>query len=157
MDKAAVRIQDKVMTIRREGEQPTGFSQNDKSANISYRFRKNPVTGELFNDLYIFNHKIPLFHVKYSLKNVYSGKYKIYWVAPNDVQTLTFRQRLAINDFSSTLFAETNVPLKNYAEVEIGEYTVNEFGNLDLYVVAANNGVDQTNSINIDYIKLVPQ
>lgn len=157
MDRAAVRIQDKVMTIRREGEQPTGFSQNDKSGNISYRFRKNPNTGELFNDLYIFNHKIPLFHVKYSLKNVYSGKYKIYWVAPNDVQTLTFRQRLAINDFNSTLFPETNVPLKNYAEVEIGEYTVNEFGNLDLYVIAANNGVDGTNSINIDYIKLVPQ
>jgi hypothetical protein len=157
MDKAAVRLQDKVMTIRREGEQPNGFSQNDKGSFIHYRFRKNPNTDELFNDLYIFNHKIPLFHVKYTIKNVYSGKYKIYWVAPNDVQTLTFRQRLAIDDFRSTLFAETNVPLKNYAEVEIGEYTVNEFGDLDLYVIAANNGVDQTNSINIDYIKLVPQ
>jgi hypothetical protein len=100
---------------------------------------------------------VPLFNVQYKLHDVYSARYKIYWVAPNDVQTLTFSQRLAINDPNSTFFAETLVPLKNFNEVLVGEYVVNTCGDATVYIIAANNGVDQTNSINIDYFKLVPQ
>lgn len=147
----------KIPQIKQEGESPAGFSRTDKSGNIAYRLRRNPNTQELFNDIYIFNHKIPLFHVKYRLKNLYSLKYKVYWVAPNDVQTLTFKQRFAISDPEATDFVETQVNLKNFDEVYVGEYTFSNYGDYTAYVVAANNGVDGTNSINLDYFRLEPQ
>lgn len=157
MSQADVKLVDKIRPIKREGELPDGFSRTDKSANTAYRLRVNPNTGQQYNDIYIFNHKIPLFNVRYRLPELYSVKYKVYWVAPNDVQTLVFKQRFAINDPASTLFAETNVPLKTYDQAFVGDYTATTYGGVTAYVVAANNGVDQTNSINIDYFILVPQ
>lgn len=157
MSKADVKLKDKILPIKKEGENPDGFSQSDKSSSVHYRLRKNPFTGQLFNDIYIYNHKVPLFNVRYKVPDVYSTTYKIYWVAPNDVQTVTFKQRFAINNPISNEFNETTAGLKNYDEIYIGEYTANNCGDLNAYVIAANNGVDQTNSINIDYFKLVPQ
>ncbi|WP_407430521.1 fasciclin domain-containing protein [Arcticibacter sp.] len=162
MSSAPVKVADKIMTIKREGELPDGFSRTDKSGNISYRLRRAPEDPEtdrpsyLFNDIYIFNHKVPLFHVRYNFKNVYKGKYKVYWVAPNDVQTVTFKQRVAFNNPYGS-YLEKVVPLKDYKEVEVGEYTVDEYGDLAVYIISDNNGTDGTNSINIDYFKLVPQ
>jgi len=157
MNAANVRLADKIRTVKREGELPDGFSRTDKSGNIAYRLRVNPNTGQQFNDIYIFNHKIPLFNVRYNIKELYKVPYKVYWVAPNDVQTLTFKQRFAVNNPLSTAFAETDVPLKNYNQAFVGDYTPAQFGGITAYVVAANNGVDATNSINIDYFILVPQ
>ncbi|MVN91993.1 fasciclin domain-containing protein [Mucilaginibacter aquatilis] len=157
MSTANVKLSDKIRPVKREGEQPDGFSRTDKSGNIAYRLRLNPLSGQQFNDIYIFNHKIPLFNVRYNLKELYKVPYKVYWVAPNDVQTVAFRQRFAINDPLSTAFAETDVPLKNYNQVFVGDYVPAQFGGVTAYVVAANNGVDATNSINVDYFVLVPQ
>ncbi|WP_205499779.1 fasciclin domain-containing protein [Rufibacter psychrotolerans] len=157
MRAADVPLADKLVPRKVEGEEPVGFSRTDKAANITYRLRRNPETGQLFNDIYIFNHKVPLFHVKYQLANVYSGTYKVYWVAPNDVQTVKFKQRFAVNDPASEHFPETEVALDNFKEVYVGEFTVDQLGNLDLYIVGADNGVDQTNSISLDYFRLVPQ
>jgi uncharacterized surface protein with fasciclin (FAS1) repeats len=157
MRAAEVALADKILPVRVEGEAPAAFSRTDKSGNISYRLRKNPETGALFNDIYIFNHKVPRFHVQYDLPKIYSAKYKVYWSAPNDVQTLSFKQRFAVNDPASTQFPETEVKLDVYEEVYVGEFTVSELSDLKVYIVGANNGVDQTNSINLDYFKLVPQ
>jgi uncharacterized surface protein with fasciclin (FAS1) repeats len=157
MNQADVKLVDKIRPIKREGETPDGFSRTDKSANIAYRLRVNPNTGQQYNDIYIFNHKIPLFNVRYRINELYNVKYKVYWVAPNDVQTLTFKQRFAVDDPLSTAFAETQVDLKNYNQVFVGDYVPTKFGGITAYVVAANNGTDATNSINIDYFTLVPQ
>ncbi len=162
MRSASVKLSDKIMTVKREGELPDGFSRTDKSANIAYRLRRVPedtinhIPSYLFNDIYIFNHKVPLFHVRYNFHNIYKGKYKVYWVAPNDVQTVTFKQRMAFNDFNGS-YLEKTVALKNFQEVEVGEYTVSKYGDLTVYIIADNNGTDGTNSINVDYFKLVPQ
>lgn len=156
MNQANIKLSDKIRQVKREGELPDGFSRTDKSGNIAYRLRLNPITAQQFNDIYIFNHKVPLFNVHYNIKELYSTKYKVYWVAPNDVQTLAFKQRFAVNDPLSTAFAETQVDLKNYNEIYVGDYDAATFGGVVAYVVAANNGVDQTNSINIDYFRLVP-
>jgi len=157
MSAANVPLQDKILPVRVEGEAPTGFSRTDKSGNIAYRLRKDPNTGAMFNDIYISNHKIPLFHVRYDVPEVYSVKYKVYWVAPNDVQTVTFKQRFAVTNPESMAFPETEVKLDVYSEVYIGEFTASELSDMSFYIVAADNGVDQTNSINLDYFKLVPQ
>ncbi|WP_187263092.1 fasciclin domain-containing protein [Pontibacter beigongshangensis] len=157
MSAADVKIEDKILPVRVEGETPAGFSRTDKTNNIAYRIRRNPETQELFNDLYVFNHKVNRFHVRYHLPDVYSTTYKVYWVAPNDVQTLPFKQRFAVNDPASEAFPETDVPLKNFEEVYVGEFTVDNLGDLNIYIVGADNGVDQINSINVDYFRLVPQ
>jgi len=157
MSKASVNLKDKIRTYKREGETPDGFSRSDKNGNIAYRYRLNPHTNEQYRDIYISNHKVPLFNVLYHVPELYSVTYKVYWVAPNDTQTLTFKQRFAVNDPLSTDFAETTVGLKNYDPVYVGDYTPDNFGSINAYVVAANNGVDQTNSINLDYFILVPQ
>jgi uncharacterized surface protein with fasciclin (FAS1) repeats len=157
MNQLNIPLANKVLPITQQGEAPTGFSRNDKSANIAYRLRRNPGTGALFNDIYVFNHKIPLFHVKYGLKDLFKIKYKVYWVAPNDVQTVTFKQRFAFADPNSTALPETQVDLKNFGEVYVGEITPANYGDFNAYVVAANNGGDGINSINIDYFRLEPQ
>lgn len=157
MNKADVKLSDKIRTYRREGENPSGFSRTDKNGNIAYRLRLNPITGQQYTDIYISNHKVPLFNVRYAVPELYSLPYNVYWVAPNDTQTLTFKQRFAVNDPLSTDFAETEVDLKNYNLVYVGQFTPASYGPVNTYVVAANNGVDQTNSINLDYFLLVPQ
>jgi uncharacterized surface protein with fasciclin (FAS1) repeats len=157
LNQLTVPLANKIRNVRQEGENSIGFSRSDKGSNIAYRLRNNPNTGQLFNDIYIYNHKIPLFHVKYRLKDLFKIKYKVYWVAPNDVQTLTFKQRFAFADPNSTALDETQVNLKNFNEVLVGEITPQNFGDYNAYIVAANNGVDQTNSINVDYFRLEPQ
>ncbi|PTR01669.1 putative surface protein with fasciclin (FAS1) repeats [Mucilaginibacter yixingensis] len=158
MSKADVKLSDKIRTYKREGELPDGFSQNDKSGNILYRTRINPNTNQIYNDIFIYNHKVPLFNVRYRIPELYAVKYQVYWVAPADAttQTVTFKQRFEINDPASTLFPEIPITLKNFNEVYIGDYTAATFGSAIAYVIAANNGVDGTNTINLDYFKLVP-
>lgn len=157
MNKLSVPLKNKIRTYKREGEAPDGFSRSDKSGNIAYRYRLNPITNVQYRDIYISNHKVPLFNVLYRIPELYNVPYKVMWVAPNDTQTLTFKQRFAVNDPLSTAFPETQVDLKNYNLVTVGTYTPTAFGGINAYVVAANNGVDQTNSINLDYFILVPQ
>ncbi|MFD2162139.1 fasciclin domain-containing protein [Paradesertivirga mongoliensis] len=157
MDQMNIPLQNKIRDIRQEGENPVGFSRTDKSQFIAYRQRRNPNTQALFNDIYIFNHKIPLFHAKYKLKDVYSATYKVYWVAPNDVQDKAFKQRFAISDPADTHFAETPVAIENFDEVYVGEYTFENIGDYNAFVVAANNGVDKDNSISLDYFRLEPK
>lgn len=157
MSSAPVALADKIMPVRREGETPDGFSRTDKAGNIALRLRRAPLSegAYLYNDIYVFNHKVPLFHVKYNFHKVYKGKYKIYWVAPNDSQEQAFKQRIAFNNFNGD-YLEKTVPLKDYSEVEVGEYTVDKYGDLTVYIIADNNGTDGINSINLDYFKLVP-
>ena len=81
----------------------------------------------------------------------------MYWVAPNDVQTVTFKQRFAFSDPASTEFSETLVPLKNFNEVYVGEFTNDSFGDYNAFIIAADNGGDGLNSINLDYFRLEPQ
>ena len=95
--------------------------------------------------------------MKYRLKDIYSTTYKVYWVAPNDVQDKAFKQRFAISDPADTHFAETPVAIENFDEVYVGEYTFENIGDYNAFVVAANNGVDKDNSISLDYFRLEPK
>jgi hypothetical protein len=47
--------------------------------------------------------------------------------------------------------------VNNYSERLLGEYTVNNYGVLDMYLTSANNtNTTVANSLVLDYIKLVP-
>ena len=143
-----------------QGENPTFFAA-DRTANTFYRVRNNPVNGQNFNDILMQNYNFANYYINYLVKNVNSMRYNAFWVAVNDVQTTPlWSQRLAID---STTSATTNLPFvtvayKNYSEVSLGQITVTNFRNLNLFVMGPTTASTSggVNSISLDYIKLVP-
>lgn len=157
--KANVTTQSRLQPIVVQGENYTSQLQGVGSTAIAVREKLNPATGQTFRDLSIIAHGVSGFWVRYRVPEVPAMKYKVYWVALND-QTRNYRtnalpivvsQRLAMGSLTATTFANIAVPNNTYTEVLLGEYTTTSFGPLDMYLIA--NG---TNSLALDYIKLVP-
>lgn len=145
---------DKIAPILIQGEKPAGFSRTNYGNAVSYRLLKNPTTGQNFRDIYVFNVG-GLFYVKYHVDSIYSTKFHVYWVSVNDLQTTTFQQRIAM-DSSTTTFPYVTVPLASYSEVYLGDYTTTRFGSHDIYLINANSTTSGVNTLDLDYIKLVP-
>ncbi len=132
------------------------------SSVIAVRNRLNPLTNTTFNDISVIGHGNSGFWLNYKVTTP-SIKYKVYWVVVNDLyatntatgETSTFaiNQKLAMGSLTSATFAypAAALPVKNYTEQLLGEYTVNNYGTLNMFLVA--NG---TAAISLDYIKLVP-
>lgn len=156
MNRVNVQPASKFKTIMIEGESYNGTS-HDRRSNTYFRDRYNPVTGQDFRDVNVFNHGVALFNIRYQVAEVPSIKYKAYWVAVNDFQTATFNQRLAPGLSTATTFAYTPVVNGNYNEVYIGEFTMSKYEPLyNIYLVAANSTTAAVNPLVCDYIKLVP-
>jgi len=160
-----VPLETRLLTTLIEGEEPSGFSQGDKRGNTYYREKEDP-DGELFYDIMVQNHEVPLFSIYYNANNLYSTTYEVYWRAINDIQSNTFQQRLrfggtiqedgTVTDPIATL-DYTDVPPNNYEEVYIGEFTLDQAGMLDLIsLIAANTSSTGANTLTLDYLKLVP-
>jgi uncharacterized surface protein with fasciclin (FAS1) repeats len=151
MDKMNVLPSSKIATIRIEGENYTA-SSHDRRGNTYFRDRLNTITGLDFRDVFVTGHGVTAFNLRYQLQEIPSVKYKAYWVAYNDVPSLTLSQRLVIGSTASTTFPLTSVPANSFNEQYIGEFTMTKYEPLyNIYLVA--NG---TNPILCDYIKLVP-
>ncbi|MES2329315.1 MAG: fasciclin domain-containing protein [Bacteroidota bacterium] len=143
-----------------QGENPTFFAA-DRTANTFYRIRNNPVTGLNFSDILMQNYNYANYYINYLVKNVNSMRYNVSWVAVNDVQTTPlWQQRLAIDSTngSATNLAFVTVAYKNYSEVSLGQITITNFRNLNLFVMGPTTASTSggVNSISLDYIKLVP-
>ncbi len=133
------------------------------SSVIAVRNRFNPLTNTTFNAISVIAHGNSGFWLNYRVPQTPSLKYKVYWVVVNDLyatntatgETSTFaiNQKLAMGSLSSATFAypAAALPVKNYTEQLLGEYTVTNYGTLNMFLVA--NG---TNAMTLDYIKLVP-
>ncbi len=105
----------------------------------------------------VFNHGLALFNINYRISNVYSTKYKAYWLAVNDFQTAAFNQKLGIGTPTSTTFGYTSVTANNYNEVYIGEFTLAKYQSVyDIYLTAANSTTAAANALVCDYIRLEP-
>lgn len=160
-----VPLETRLLTTQIEGERPLGFSQGDKRANTYYREKEDP-SGVAFEDIMVQNHGVPLFTIYYSVSNLYSTTYKVYWRAINDIQSNTFQQRLRFGgEFNETgvvvnpiaTLAYTDVAPNMYDEVYIGEFTIGQVGSNDLVsLIAANSASNGVNTLTLDYIKLVP-
>ncbi|MBD0824474.1 fasciclin domain-containing protein [Aestuariibaculum marinum] len=160
-----VPLETRLLTKQIEGENPSGFSQGDKRGNTYYR-EKEDLYGVMFNDIMVQNHGEPLFSIYYGASNLYSTTYKVYWRAINDIQSNTFQQRLRFGGMFNELgevvdpiatLDYTDVPPNIYDEIYIGEFTLEEAGDLDLIsLIAANSGSNGVNTLTLDYIKLVP-
>ncbi len=156
MSRMNVQPASKLKTILIQGENYNSTS-HDRRGNTYFRDRYNPVTGQDYRDVNVFNHGVALFNIRYQLAEVPSIKYKAYWVAVNDFQTATFTQRLAPGIATATTFAYTSVVANNFSEVYIGEFTLPTYQPLyNIYLVAANSTTAAVNPLVCDYIKLVP-
>jgi hypothetical protein len=158
MSKLDVPTVNKFLPITLEGENPSGFLQNDKTSSIHYRLRLNPATNTNFNDIYIVGHAVTTFYAFYRTTELPSIKYQVYAKATNDFQTGAFSETLnAWNNNVAALQGSLTfaVPLFSvagaYNEVNLGTITNSKYGTVDWRITAVTTG-----PILLDYVRLVP-
>ena len=172
-------VKNKIPTVIIQGENyirfydANGNIANPRQNNVSAvfnRVRTNPFTGQVFTDMFVYNHGIASLSALYQVRDLPSVKYKVYWVAVNDtlivdrtnrVNPVTFNQRLAMGTRGANFLPTTPatgmaVTPNNYNEVYLGDYVKSTYGNLDMFLTANNSTGAGTNSLTLDYIKLVP-
>ncbi len=147
------RMDTKIKPVIIQGEY--FFNRLDNTKVYSIRTRQNPITNLIFRDIYIANHGMSSYWINY-LTIANSVKYRVYWVALNDFQTATFQMKVAFKSPAATEFAYKVVSLNNFSEVYLGDYTVNNYGLLSLYLLGDNVTTNGVNTLVLDYIKLVP-
>lgn len=166
MSSLSYRMSDKIRPVIIEGESYVPYT--GVIPNVSYRTtggtrtnrdRFNPVTGKNFREIYFYNHGTSEYWVHY-LPTLNSVKYKVYWVAVRDFNTTgtvtLFSQRFTFKTPTPATLPYTQVPLLNYNEVYLGEYTVTGYGPTDAFLVSFNSTNNTLNSVVLDYVKLVP-
>ena len=156
MDKLNVAPQSKFKEYFIQAENYSATSAN-RRGNTFFREKNNPVTGLDYRDVLVLNHGLALFNIRYDITEVPSIKYKAYWVAVNDFQAVTFSQRLSIGSTLAASFPYTVVPVNNFNEVYLGEFTNTAYRPVyNIFLVAANSTAAAANPLVCDYIKLVP-
>lgn len=144
-----------------QGENYAGTSNGSRSP-IYLRTLINPNNGQTFSDLYVYNHGVNKWYVRYQLRDVYSTKYRVYYATYNNRWNNTLNQRLALGTADDKTFAYRNVPYNVYTEDYIGDYTVPGYTNglLDIYLISADiapsSSNQNQNSLFLDYIRLEP-
>lgn len=158
LKRVGFRLEDKFPVLIQQGELPIGYSRTDKSAVTYFREKRDP-SGISYKDIFIYGHGIPQFYISYRIPNVPAAKYKVYWraIAGNsDSQTIAFQQRIAFSLPTDTSLPYVTVSPTVYTDVLLGEYTVSQYGNLNVYLVAAASATTGQNSLVLDYLKLIP-
>jgi uncharacterized surface protein with fasciclin (FAS1) repeats len=139
---ATAPMEEKIPVVMVQGENPAGFRFSDDKtlAKIFYRQRKDSA-GRSTRDIYLnLGSGGAGFYVDYNSNNLYTTRYKVYWVAMNDKSLSgqaddpygtdsTLQQILQIGPYAT---AGTFVPVFNvqsrvdpykYSEIYLGEYT----------------------------------
>lgn len=162
MNRIDYKMSRKIKPVVIEGENyVSNYGNNGTRSTIT---RRNPNTNTDFAEIYFYNSGVASYWIKYRpILNTLT--YKVYWVAVRDFNTtavapavpVLFSQRLA---FGTTAllpaFPYKQVEILNYNEVYLGDYTVASYGNLDTFLVGATSTGNGTNSLVLDYIKMVP-
>lgn len=160
MSKLDVPTINKFLTITIQGETPTGFLQNDRTAFINYRVRQNPVNGINYNDIVVSGHGVTAFYSFYRLNEIPSIKYQVYAKAINDFQATAFNQTITAWNVAGNVFTLQGslsyaVPLNTatgaYNEINLGTVTNTKYGTLDWRLTAVTTG-----PFTLDYLRLVP-
>lgn len=162
-----------------QGEDPEGFSRNDKRGNTNYRVRYNPVTNQNYSDLLVSGHGVTGFYSFYRLNEAPSMKYNVYALAVNDFQAAAVFQSISVNYYTppSTYSVITTVPTQlpanttqfsyavplytatgAYTEVLLGSFTTNLYGILEFRLTSGGTtlGSSGTGPIVLDYLRIVP-
>lgn len=160
MSSVNFNLADKITPIYIQGENPSYFSRTDKGGDIFFRIKKDD-QGQIFNDIFISgtgsNGALPAkFFAAYNLTKLYSCQYTVYWRAVNDIQTTAISQQLSFASPTAGTFPYTSVPPNVYTETQLGTYTMTRYGYMSMFLIGANSTTAGTNSLTLDYVKLVP-
>ena len=168
MKKVDVRLAKRLVPIVIQGES-TDFRININSGATAYRDFFLP-SSENIKDVFVTNPGFALPRLLYQnrLKDLYSTKYQVYWRAINN-KTTVFSQTIVIGGtyiLSGTTYtldkplktlAYTPVPINDFNEVLVGDFTPLQSGNiLHLTLLGANSATNGVNSLTLDYLKIVP-
>lgn len=167
-DRVDVALKNKMVPVKIEGENPWGFSHN-RDNNVFYRERTD-ASGEDFQDLVVRNHGVAQFAVHYEASRLYSTTYRVYWRAVNDFegsfwQGLRIGGRYEVQEDEESVelvdvianYPPREVPPNIYEEVFIGEFTLEQAGNIDMIsLMAENTSSNRWNPLTLDYMRLVP-
>lgn len=143
-----------------EGENPAGFATNDRGFNTYYRILNTP-NGTTFRDIYMRDYGFAQYFIRYRVNGLSNMRYNAFWVAVNNGQVAPlWQQRLAIDSSNNvTTFPYRTVPYRDYSEISLGQFTINNYRNaFNMFVVGPNvtSTSGGSGSITLDYIKLVP-
>lgn len=159
------------------GASPSGFIEKYASGTVYYRNKRdstNVLNNGLYNDIEVYDHKIPEFYVSYLKRAAYKVKYKVYGRALSgligDPQTVEFTQYVQFLNPATGLFTKnvTNplgatvnkftyvVTPRNYQEVYLGEYEKGEFGSLNLRLQGASVATTGQNTLILQYLRFEP-
>nr|WP_315151784.1 fasciclin domain-containing protein [uncultured Flavobacterium sp.] len=169
MKKVDVKLDKRLVTTKIEGENNTGYW--GVRSRILYRDKREPLSqlltsGQLYNDIMVELPALAKFTLFYGAQDMYSTTYKVYWRAINDRTANLFEQQLGIGgkinqnatgfpvESITKLFPIVIVPLNNYGEVEIGQFTYGTAGNSGL--ISLIGGTKATSALTLDYLKFVP-
>lgn len=169
MKKVDVPMAKRLVPIVIEGESfDLRYNMNNSIASITRDFFL-PST-ENINDVFVLNPGFASPRLVYQnrLKDLYSTKYQVQWRAINN-KTTVFSQTIVIGGtyiLSGTTYtldkplktlAYTPVPINDFNEVLVGDFTPLQSGNiLNLTLLGANSATNGVNSLTIDYLKIVP-
>ncbi|TXK44306.1 fasciclin domain-containing protein [Pontibacter qinzhouensis] len=156
-----VAPEQKIKTMRVEGEaifnnRTSRMSHPDKAGNVTLQQRRD-IDGTTFTYLRATAHSISGLWLRYTLPNVPATKYKVYWRVHNDFQTALFQQQVAFRNPDATELPYIDIePTTSPLRQEIGEYTVDRYGNLNVYLRSAMSTNNALNPLTLDYLELVP-
>lgn len=140
---APVPLEEKIPVVIVQGEDAVAIKSNEDKyiSKLFYRQRKNPLTGQSFNDIYLNLGTSTAgagFFLDYITNSLYATKYKVYWVALNDKSISgqnddpygtdsTLQQILQISEdtafnYSAKFTQQVKVKPYDYTEVLLGEY-----------------------------------
>lgn len=163
-------VTDKISPIVLEGETPTSFSNSGYSGFTFYPVRSDN-NGVSYRSIEVYRSLISAFTVFYRLRNVPSATYKVYWRAvagtAGDPQTTTFNQKLTFTSsgiltdlgYKPVGLASATDPVANtaaHADLYIGDCIVTKYGNVSMSLISAASTPVGTNTLMLDYVKLVP-
>ncbi|WP_018628825.1 fasciclin domain-containing protein [Niabella aurantiaca] len=170
---APALLSEKIPAVYVQGETPIGFSTTDPKTlvKVFYRQRMNPETGLSFNDIYAnLGSSGANFYINYFSNDLYTVKYKVYWVALSDRvlsgqgddaygSDSTLSQLVQIRpgaDADSILFNSAAPLLPNtYTEIYIGDFTNTDYNWLLSYPPGTPDGKSYIYNPATKYIRLL--
>jgi len=169
MKKVDVPMDKRLVPIVIQGESfDSRINMNNSLASITRDFFLP--SAENIKDVFVLNpgFALPALVYQNKLKDLYSTTYRVHWRAINN-RTTVFSQRVTIGGsyvLSGTIISLTNplkalnltpVPINNFNEVLVGDFTPLRSGNiLNLSLVGANTATNGLNSLTLDYLRIVP-
>jgi hypothetical protein len=169
MKKVDVPMDKRLVPIVIQGESfDFRINMNNSLASITRDFFLP--SAENIKDVFVLNpgFALPALVYQNKLKDLYSTTYRVHWRAINN-RTTVFSQRVTIGGsyvLSGTINNLTNplkalnltpVPINNFNEVLVGDFTPLRSGNIfNLSLVGANTATNGLNSLTLDYLRIVP-